>query len=92
MVVLTGNQTGTKARTVYFFDKQSGLLARSAFFYPSILGSIEQINDYSDYRKVGGVQFPMKIVNHTPEGDTVKEFTSADVKSSVDSSLFEPPK
>jgi hypothetical protein len=92
MVVLTGTLTGTTSRAAYYFDKQSGLLARTTFYYPTILGNIEQINDYSNYQKVGGVEIPMKIVNHTADGDSTQEFSAASVQSNVDASVFEPPK
>ncbi len=91
-VVVNGLLAGTKSRVSYFFDKETGLLARTTFFYPTILGSIEQINDYSNYRKVGGVQVPMKIVNHSAEGDSVQEFTSATAEPKGDATLFDPPK
>ena len=92
MLVISGALPGGTSRASYFFDKQTGLLARATFIYPTVLGSIDQINDYSNYQKVGGIELPMKIVTRTPEGDTTTEFSSAAPLASVDASVFEPPK
>lgn len=91
MLVLNGALPDGASRASYFFDKQTGLLARATFIYPTILGSIEQITDYSNYKKVGGLEVPMKIVNRTPEGDSTIEFRSAKAQTAVDPAVFEPP-
>ncbi len=70
-LVVSGTIVGESTRASLFFDKETGLLSRSEFFYPSVLGTITQINDFADYRKVNGYQVPMKITNHAPEGETV---------------------
>jgi len=92
LVVLSGTIAADKTRVSLYFDKKSGLLARTLFGYPTVLGTIIQTNDYTDYRKVGGVQVPMTITNHTAEGDTVTSFKSAKLDSKIDPSAFEPPK
>ena len=91
-LVVSGTITATKSRASYFFDKETGLLSRTVFFYPTILGSIEQINEYANYQKVGGVMVPMKITNHSTEGDTVMEFSSATAESKIDATVFDPHK
>jgi hypothetical protein len=92
MVVVSGTVASDKTRVTLYFDKKTGLLARTQFGYPTILGTIVQTNDYADYRKVGGVQLPMTITNHTSEGDTVTKYTQAKVEPKVDASVFEPGK
>ena len=92
MLVVTGTVNGEETRASYFFDKATGLLARSTFYYPTILGSMAQINDYSDYQSVGGFMIPMSIANHGPEGDSQFTFTKATPDSTIDASMFNPPK
>lgn len=90
--VVSGTIAGDTARVSLYFDKKTGLLARTQFGYPTILGTIVQTNDYADYRKVNGVQVPMTVTNHTAEGDTVTKFTSVAVESKVDDGAFDPAK
>ncbi len=90
-VVVTG--TGPdRTRVSLYFDKTTGLLSRSSFSYPTILGSMTQINDYTNYKKVNGVPLPMKIVNHASEGDTTIEYKSVKVDNKIDPISFDPPK
>lgn len=91
-LVVSGTLSGEKTRVSLFFDKQSGLLVRSAFYYPSILGSIPQINDYSDYRRVNGVELPMTVGNHSNVGDSVSHYRSVQANPKLDASVFDPPK
>ena len=90
-LVVTGIDAD-RTRVSLFFDKQSGLLLRTSYSYPSILGNLTQINDFSNYRKVGGVLLPMTIVNHSTEGDTMQDFRSARVDGNIDPTVFDPPK
>jgi len=90
-VVVTGSEAD-RTRVSLFFDKGTGLLTRSSYSYPTVLGNMVQINDFANYRKVSGVQLPMKIVNHNTEGDTTIEFRGAKVDSKIDSTTFDPPK
>ncbi|AIE86571.1 photosynthetic reaction center cytochrome c subunit family protein [Fimbriimonas ginsengisoli] len=90
-LVVTGFQPD-KTRISLYFDKQTGLLGRAAFYYPTILGTIVRINDYSDYRKVEGVPFPMTVKIHSPEGEIVQQFRSARLDPKVSATTFDPPK
>ncbi|HWD37379.1 MAG TPA: photosynthetic reaction center cytochrome c subunit family protein [Fimbriimonas sp.] len=92
MLVVSGFIAGEKTRLSIYFDKQTGLLTRTMFSYPTILGNIVQTNDFSDYRKVGGVQIPMTVSSHSAEGDTVHRFTSAKVEKKIDPAIFDPAK
>jgi hypothetical protein len=91
MLVITGTEED-KTRVTLYFDKKSGLLSRTMFSYPSILGNLAQTNDYSNYRKVGGVLLPTKIINHATDGDQVQEFHSVKVDNAIDATVFDPPK
>jgi len=91
MLVVSGTAED-KSRVTLYFDKQSSLLSRTMFTYPSVLGNLAQTNDYSNYRRVNGVLLPMKIVNHSTEGDAISEYRSAKVDNAIDSASFDPPK
>lgn len=92
MNVVSGTIAGEKGRASYYFDAKTGLLARTMFSYPTILGSNVQINDYTNYKKVGGVQIPMVVANHTGDQDAVKVYSSAKASSKIDSAIFNPSK
>ncbi len=92
MLVVGGAVAGDTTRLTLYFDKQTGLLSRTVFSYPTVLGNMPQINDYSDYRKVGGAERPMTIVNHTAEGDTTIHYRSVRVDPKISASTFDPPK
>jgi hypothetical protein len=91
-VLVVSGATEDKTRVTLYFDKKTGLLSRTMFAYPSILGSTAQTNDYSNYKKVNGVLLPMKVVNHSSEGDTTQEYHSAKVDNGIDATVFDPPK
>ena len=44
----------------FYFDAQSGLLARMVRYSPSPIGRMPTQIDYSDYRDVGGIKFPFE--------------------------------
>jgi hypothetical protein len=92
VVVVSGVIAGDTTRASLYFDKKTGLLARTLFGYPTTLGTIIQTNDYSDYRKVDGVEIPMSITNHSAEGDMVTKYTSAKLEPKVDPKMFDPAK
>ncbi len=81
-----------KTRVTLFFNTKNGLLDRTMFAYPSILGSIAQVNDYADYRKINGVMLPTKVINHAAEGDTTVTFRSIKVVAELPATAFDPPK
>jgi hypothetical protein len=92
MLVVSGTITGDQTRISLYFDKMTGLLARRVYSYPTILGSIAQVIDFSDYRRVRGLELPMSIVAHSEEGLSTMTFRSARVEAKVDPAVFEPPK
>lgn len=53
-VVAQGNQR-------FYFDAQTGLLARAVLLTPRSIGTIPQQLDYEDYRDAGGAKFPFRI-------------------------------
>ncbi|MHB8636153.1 MAG: photosynthetic reaction center cytochrome c subunit family protein [Fimbriimonadaceae bacterium] len=92
VLVISGTIADDRTRVTLYFDKATGLLTRTLFGYPTVLGTMVQSNDYADYRNVGGVKVPMTITNHASEGDTVTRYTSATVESNIAPSQFDPAK
>jgi hypothetical protein len=90
MLVVSGS-TEDKTRVTLYFDKKTGLLSRTMYSYPSVLGSMAQTNDFTNYRNVEGVQLPMKVVNHSGEGDVTQEFRSVKVDANIAATSFDPP-
>ncbi|MDR3687966.1 MAG: hypothetical protein P4L46_01210, partial [Fimbriimonas sp.] len=90
-LVVSGTDA-SRVRVSMYFDKATGLLVRISRSYPSILGSMAKIDDFSNYRRVAGTMLPMKIVNHDTEGDTEIEYRSAKVDNKLDPTSFDPPK
>jgi len=90
--LVVSGQLPDKTRVALYFDKKSGLLSRTMFSYPSILGSMAKINDFSDYRSVNGVKLPMTITYHATEGDTTLHIRSANSDDKIDATVFDPPK
>lgn len=91
MQIVSGAIAGEKGRATFYFDKKTGLLARSVFTSPTILGSNVEINDYSDYRRVAGVELPMKVINHTGDRDATRLYSSAKADDKVDPAIFSVP-
>jgi hypothetical protein len=91
MLVWSGTIEGSNVRTSVFFDKMTGLVARTAFFYPTILGSMAEINDFSDYRKVDGFELPTTIATHSGNEDSVKHFNVIHPNPKIDPKIFEVP-
>ncbi len=59
--VVQGSGTSGLIATFYF-DKQTGLLARMIHYANSAVGRVPTQIDYSDYRPVAGVMMPFKFV------------------------------
>jgi hypothetical protein len=92
MLVLSGTMPDGKVRASIFFDKLTGLPARSTYYYPTILGNMAEINDYADYKKIAGFELPTTIENHSGEQDTVRHFTSIKLNPVIDPAIFKAPK
>jgi photosynthetic reaction center cytochrome c subunit len=91
-LTVSGTIRGEKTRATYMFDKATGLLARTLFSYPTILGSIAQINDYDKYRSVKGIQLPTVVAIHSGDGDYEVQLKSIQFDPKTDAKNFDPPK
>ena len=80
---------GKKER--FYFDDQTGMLARRYWETPTYFGAIANVNDYDDYRKVGSVRVPI-IVRKVRSGN-VFLMTVSDYKLNpkLDDAKFKKP-
>lgn len=78
-------------RVILFFDQKTNLLVRSTFTYRTLYGAIAQVNEYSNYQKVGSAMFPMMVVNHSADKDLVLTFKSVKPET-IPATAFEAPK
>ncbi|HEY3782041.1 MAG TPA: photosynthetic reaction center cytochrome c subunit family protein [Fimbriimonadaceae bacterium] len=91
VVDVMGTITGDSTRVILFFNKDTHLLVRVTYLTPTILGSIPVIVDYSDYKKVDGVEIPMTMGIHS-ESESIWKFKSVKANPKLDSKEFDPPK
>jgi hypothetical protein len=86
MVVRGATPDGTES---FIFDKETGLLRRIVHSTVTILGSLPDVYDYTDYQKVNGVMIPFTITQNTNQGVAVQKFTKAD--TAAPPAGFSPP-
>ena len=78
-----------------FFSKDTGLLVKSEHTVKDFLdGGNEKMAEtlYSDYKEVGGVKRPMKLViNHDGKKYVEAELSDYEAKEKIDASQFDKP-
>lgn len=89
--IVMGRDAGG-ARETFWFDAENGRLLRTLRRQHTALGDIPEQADYSDYRKVDGVEVPFTIRHTAPDRtDTIKaEEIAQNVE--IPDSAFSPPK
>lgn len=88
-VVVQGFRAASHAAEELYFDQTSGLLVKLVNFRRSTVGTAVSAIDYSDYKKVGTIQVPMKVTITFAEGHTwVMEFKDAKIDSAVKDETF----
>lgn len=81
VVVVRANRPATTSTEEMYFDPKTGLLMRLVNVRRSTIGSVVTVIDYSDYKTVGAVKTPMKVVVTFPGGDTwTMDFKEAEIK------------
>jgi photosynthetic reaction center cytochrome c subunit len=90
-VVTIQGTTPTGMRVKLFFDKQNGLLVRSARFATSVVGMNPTQVDYADYREVAGVKIPFKWTVTWTDGQSTIELTDVEANAAIDSARFARP-
>lgn len=92
MVVLRAGAQNAKVSEDLYFDAKSGLLTRVMTYTTTILGSIPELTDYSDYRKVGDAMVPFSIVQSGGKDPVVIKIDKATPNFAVTTSSFTIPK
>ena len=92
VTAVRGTVAASNETDILYFDPQTGLLDRVAYYTKTILGDLPEVYVYSDYRKVGGVLVPFKIVHQTVSGLSTQQFTSAEPNVKVTDEQFDMPK
>lgn len=89
MKVVRGTLGATAVKL--YFDATTGLLARAVYFDRSIVGPMNDIYDYADYKSVGGTMLPMTVVHYeSATKKIVRHYTSATVESAADEKVYSP--
>jgi len=89
--VIQGIATGG-SRIKLYFDSQTGLLARQVRYTNTIVGTIPQQIDYSDYRDVGGVKMPFQWIVTWTDGQSKFQLNDVQPNVPIDSAkLAKPP-
>jgi len=81
------NQPGAK----FYFDEQSGLLAREVRYGESPLGVNPSQIDYADYREVNGVQVPFRVTVSNPKSSSTMQFDQIRQNVAIDPARFARP-
>ena len=87
--VIEGTVGGT--RILLFFDKDSGLLLRSARFMNTTVGLVPLDVDYSDYRAVAGVKVPFHFTVTWVDGKSTTELSAVQANAAVPAEKFVKP-
>ena len=74
-----------------YFDDETGLLARTVTYADSPVGLTPMQVDYSDYRELGGVKVPYKMIVTWLDGKSILLFTDVKANVAVEASRFARP-
>ena len=88
--VVQGTGPGGILVTLYF-DAESGVLLREVRYGKSPIGRIPTQIDYSDYRDVGGIKMPFRLVFAWLGGRDSIQLDKVQVNASIDPSKFSKP-
>jgi hypothetical protein len=88
--VIQGNGPGRVFVTLYF-DKKTGLLARSIRYGASPIGRIPTQVDYADYRDVNGIKMPFTFTFSWLDGRDAFQLSGVELNVPIDASRFGRP-
>ncbi len=75
----------------FYFDKETGLLARQVHYVNTAVGLIPTHVDYSDYRDVAGVKLPFRWTTTWTDGQSTTSLTEVRPNASIDAARFAKP-
>jgi photosynthetic reaction center cytochrome c subunit len=87
-VVQGSDATGLIA--TFYFDKESGLLARLVRYSSSVIGRVPTQVDYSDYRNVGEIKMPFHWVFSWLSGQDDFVLTEIEPNVAIEAAKFTP--
>jgi photosynthetic reaction center cytochrome c subunit len=90
MTLVQGTMNG-KVPVNLYFDDESALLSRTVTYADSPVGLAPIEVDYGDYREIGGVKLPHKLVVTWLDGRSIIELTDLQVNVAIDASKFARP-
>jgi photosynthetic reaction center cytochrome c subunit len=88
--VVQGIGPGGTLVTLYF-DAESGFLLREVRYSKSPIGRVPTQIDYSDYRDVGGIKMPFRLVFAWLDGRDSIQLEKIQVNATIDPSKFSKP-
>jgi hypothetical protein len=74
-----------------YFDKESGLLVRMVRYGPSPIGRVPTQIDYGDYREVGGIKMPFRLLFGWLGGRDAIQLSEVQLNVPIDSAKFGRP-
>jgi outer membrane lipoprotein-sorting protein len=88
--VVQGTGDGGLIATFYF-DPESGLLARMVYYSASVVGAAPTKIDYSDYREVAGVKMPFRWTVAWVDGKETWQLNEVQPNVPIDAAKFVRP-
>ncbi|MEQ1948659.1 MAG: photosynthetic reaction center cytochrome c subunit family protein [Bryobacteraceae bacterium] len=88
--VVQGSMDG-KVPFNFYFNDETGLLERVVSFADSVLGYGATQVDYSDYRTVGNIKVPHKIILTWLDNKAILELTELQPNAKIDPKVFAHP-
>lgn len=74
-----------------YFDKESGLLLRMVRYGRTPIGRVPTQIDFADYRDVGGVKFPFRLIFAWLDGRDAIQLTDIQTNVAIDDARFGTP-
>ena len=88
--VLQGTGPRGMLATLYF-DQKSGLLVRTVRYGRSPIGRVPTQVDYADYREVGGIKFPFRMIFAWLDGRDAIQLSEVQTNVPIDAARFGRP-
>lgn len=74
-----------------YYDKQTGLLAKTRMIMPSPMGEVPIVAIVNEYREVDGVKTPVKLTNEMGAVSMIMTFTTVKFNDTVPDAMFMLP-
>jgi hypothetical protein len=74
-----------------YYDKESGLLIRTKVLMPSPMGEVPIVATVDEYRKVDGIQTPVKISNNMGAVTMIMNFSTIKFNDAIPEAMFALP-